>query len=88
MITITINTDQEALDALDAKLAERNAALPEGSTPYTRESHLLELVQGEVTRLTEEKYAAALDRLGKTFRPLSYQDRLAIITRLEEQAPS
>lgn len=88
MITISIEPDQESLDALDAKLADRNASLPEGVTPYTRETHLAELAQGEIARLTEEKYAAALSRLGQTFRPLPYQTRLSVIASLEAQASS
>jgi len=85
MITITIDPDQESLDALDAKLNERNASLPEDAAPYTRESHLLELVGGEITRLVEEKYSSALNRLGVGFRTKSYPQRLAIIASLEEQ---
>ena len=85
MITITLDPDQEALDALDAKVAARNEGLPEGATPYTRESHLKELLDGEISKLTSEKYAEALSRLSTAFKDEPYAKRLAVITSLEQQ---
>lgn len=85
MISLTLTPNQEELAALDAKVTERNAALPNNATPYTRESHLLEVVQGEITHLAEEKYDTALKRLGGAFKEQPYATRLTVIANLEEQ---
>ncbi len=78
-ITLTL-TDEQA-DALNAKVAERNALKPE--TPYTAESHLMECVMGLVNGYTSEAYNAAVKRLGDGAAKLPYEQRKALIEQVE-----
>lgn len=78
---ITITLTDEQTDALNAKVAERNALKP--AKPYTAESHLQECLLGLVNGYTTEAYNAAVRRIGEAAAILPYEQRLALIAQVE-----
>lgn len=80
MIITLILTDEQT-DALNAKVAERNALKPE--VDYTPESHIEECVMGLIDGYTAEAYNAAVKRLGEGAARLPYKERQAIIQQVE-----
>lgn len=79
---ITLMLTNEQTDALNAKVAERNALKPE--IDYTPESHIEECVMGLIDGYTAEAYNAAVRRLGDGAAKLSYEQRQALIQQVEE----
>ena len=86
-MNITINPDQEATDALNALVAMRNAALPDGVTPYTTETHLVEVLNGHITQVVADAFELAVQRLGTGARALPYAQRMALIQQVEAVLP-
>jgi len=80
-MNITITLTDEQTDALNAKVAERNALKPE--VDYTPESHIEECVMGLIDGYTAEAYNAAVKRLGEGAARLPYKERQALIQQVE-----
>lgn len=80
-MNITLTLTDEQTDALNAKVAERNALKPE--VDYTPESHIEECVMGLIDGYTAEAYNAAVKRLGDGAAKLPYTQRKALIEQVE-----
>jgi len=80
-MNLTITLTDEQTDALNAKVAERNALKP--TVPYTPESHLEECVMGLIKGYTTESYNTAVRRIGEAAAILPYEQRLALIAQVE-----
>jgi hypothetical protein len=78
-IELQLSTEQEA--ALKAKVDARN--LDGGG--YTIESHLLEVLTGEINHTTLDAYNSSVARLGVAAAALPYEARTALIQQLEAQ---
>ena len=80
-MNITLTLTEEQADALNAKVAERNALKP--AKLYTSESHLEECLTGLINSYTAEAYNAAVNRLGDGAAKLPYTQRKALIEQVE-----
>jgi len=80
-MNITLTLTDEQTDALNAKVAERNALKP--AKLYTSESHLEECLTGLINSYTTEAYNAAVRRLGDGAAKLQYEQRKALIEQVE-----
>ncbi len=80
-MNIALTLTDEQTDALNAKVAERNALKPE--VDYTPESHIEECVMGLIDGYTAEAYNAAVKRLGEGAARLPYKERQALIQQVE-----
>jgi len=84
-ITITRTLSLEESDALTALVATRNAQLPAGTTPYTPESHLNEVIGGHIEGVVANAFDTSVRRLVAAAKAVPYEQRLAVIAAVEKQ---
>jgi hypothetical protein len=81
-ITITVPLTQEQVDALDAYTAKWN----NGTGTSTIADRIRDdAVAPFLKARTEEAYTAAVARLGEAARSLSYAERMALISQVQQQ---
>lgn len=84
-MTIKLELDEEAADALAAVVKQRNER---SGTDISVADHLREIVGAEVLRVKEAAYQESLSQLGEGARLLPYAARKEITAMVRSQIPS